>query len=383
MATQKRDYYEVLGVQKGASEDEIKKAYRKLAKKHHPDMNPDNKVAESKFKEASEAYEVLSDSEKKARYDQLGHAGTDPNFGAGGGYGGGGYGGFDVNGFGDIFETFFGGGGATRSRANHGPQKGRDIERTLELTFEEAANGVEKAVAVSRMENCDTCHGSGAKAGTQPRTCTTCNGSGQVRSKQNTIFGSFATVTTCPTCNGEGKMIETPCSACSGKGQTRQTKKIDVNIPKGIDNGQTISLREQGDKGHRGGPAGDLYITVTIAPHSLFERKGFDVICNVPITFIEAALGGGVDIPTLEGKVQLTIPEGTQNAAVFRLKGKGIPHLRGNGRGDQYVKIEVEVPKNMNVKQKKLLEEFGTSLGVQNFQRKKGFFDRMKKSLGK
>lgn len=380
MATQKRDYYEVLGVQKGASEEEIKKAYRKLAKKYHPDMNPDDKVAEGKFKEVSEAYEVLSSSDKKARYDQFGHAGTDPNFGAGG-YGGGGFGGFDVNGFGDIFETFFGG-GATRPRSN-GPQKGRDIERNLELTFEEAANGVEKVISVSRMESCEACNGSGAKEGTQSKTCGTCGGSGQVRTKQNTLFGSFASVTTCPTCGGEGKVIESPCTACSGKGQTRQTRKINVKIPKGIDNGQTISLREEGDKGRRGGPAGDLYITITIVPHALFERKGFDVICNVPITFIEAALGSEVDIPTLEGKVKLTIPEGTQNAAVFRLKGKGVPHLRGNGKGDQYVKIEVEVPKSLNAKQKKLLEDFGSSLGMQHFQRKKGFFDRMMKSIGK
>lgn len=380
VAAQKRDYYEVLGVQKGANEDELKKAYRKMAKQYHPDMNPDDKVAESKFKEVSEAYEILSDSEKRARYDQFGHAGTDPNFGAGG-YGGAGFGGFDANGFGDIFETFFGG-GATRTRTNNGPQKGRDIERAIEITFEEAANGVEKTVSVSRMENCETCHGSGAKEGTQPKTCATCNGSGQVRSKQNTLFGSFATVTTCPTCHGEGKVVENPCSACSGRGQVRQTKKINVKIPKGIDSGQTISLRSEGDKGRRGGPAGDLYITITIAPHALFERKGFDVICNVPITFIEAALGGEVDIPTLDGKVQLTIPEGTQNAAVFRLKGKGVPHLRGNGRGDQYVKIEVEVPKSLNAKQKKLLEEFGASLGIQHFQKKKGFFDKMKKSLG-
>lgn len=377
----KRDYYEVLGVGKDASADEIKKAYRKLAKKYHPDMNPGDKEAEAKFKEASEAYEVLSDSEKKARYDQFGHAGVDPNYGAGagaGGYGGAGFGGFGGFGdVGDIFETFFGGGGS-RARSN-GPRKGRDVERAIEITFEEAAFGVSKTINVSHMESCTTCNGSGAKPGTQPKTCTVCGGSGQVRKVQNSIFGQMATSVPCSACHGEGRIIEEPCPDCGGRGQKRVSKKIDVKIPAGIDHGQTISIRGQGDCGTKGGPSGDLYLTVTIAKHPVFEREGFNVLCNLPVSFVEATLGADVDVPTLDGKVSFTIPEGTQNGTVFRLRGKGITRLRGSGRGDQYVKVEIEVPKNLDRKQKEILRQFGETLDIKNFQKKKSFFERMKK----
>ncbi len=376
---EKRDYYEVLGVSKTASADEIKKAYRQTAKKYHPDMNPGDKEAEAKFKEASEAYEVLSDSDKKARYDQFGHAGVDPNYGAGaGGYGGGGFGGFGGFGdVGDIFDTFFGGG--SRARSNNGPRKGRDVERAIDITFEEAAFGVAKTINVSHMESCSTCGGSGAKAGTQPKTCTVCGGGGQVRKVQNSIFGQMATSVPCSACHGEGKIIDDPCPDCSGRGQNRVNKKIEIKIPAGIDHGQTISVRGQGDCGTKGGPAGDLYVTVTIAKHPVFEREGFNVLCDLPVSFVEATLGADVEVPTLDGKVSFSIPEGTQHGMVFRLKGKGITRLRGTGRGDQYVKIEVEIPKSLDKKQKELLKQFGESLDIKNFTKKKSFFEKMKK----
>lgn len=375
----KRDYYEVLGIQKGASEAELKKAYRAMAKKYHPDVNPGDKTAEANFKEVNEAYEVLSDPEKRSRYDQFGHAGTDPNgFGGfnGGGFGGG-FGGFDV---GDIFESFFGGSafGGGRGRAKNGPQKGADLKYSMEISFEEAAFGVEKVITISKMEACSKCGGSGAKPGTSASTCSRCNGSGQVQTKQNTPFGQFVSSKTCDACHGEGKIISDPCPACNGKGKLRNNIKKTINIPAGIDDGQTISLRGEGDPGTKGGPNGDLFINIKVKSHSLFKRQGNDVLCDVPITFTQAALGAEIEVPTIDGRVKYTVPEGTQTGDVFRLKGKGIPFLRGSGRGDQYVKVGIEVPKKLNEKQKELLRQFAEISGDETHEQRKGFFDKMK-----
>ena len=376
----KRDYYEVLGVSKGASDDEIKKAFRKKAKQYHPDLNPGDKTAEANFKEVNEAYAILSDSEKRSRYDQFGHAGTDENFGAGG-YGGG----FDMD-FGDIFSSFFGGGaspfGSSRSAGRNAPKRGRDLQHSISISFEEAAKGVERTLNISRYENCTSCNGSGAKSASDIQTCSACHGTGQVRTQQRTPFGVFQSTTVCSACGGKGQTIKNPCPDCSGKGQTRQTRKISIKVPAGIDNGQTITLRGEGDHGTKGGPKGDLYINVAVKPHPLFKRNGFDVNCDIPITFVEAALGAELDVPTLYGKAKLEIPEGTQSGAVFKLKQKGIPYLRGNGQGDQYVKVIVEVPKHLNDKQRELLKSFGETIGVSNFQQKKSFLDKVKKNLG-
>ena len=375
----KRDYYEVLGVDRNASESDIKKAYRKLAKQHHPDVNPGDKAAEAKFKEASEAYEVLSDSQKKSNYDQFGHAGNDAGFG---GFGGGDFGGFsDIS---DIFETFFGGsgfGGRSSGKRRNGPQKGADLKYSMEITFEEAAFGVEKDVTIARMENCNTCGGSGAKPGTNPETCKHCGGSGQVQVKQSTPFGQFVNSKVCDVCKGEGKININPCSTCGGKGKVRKTVTLKVNVPAGIDDGQTISLRGEGESGTKGGPAGDLYITMRVKSHTLFQRQGNDVVCEMPITFVHAALGVEIEVPTLDGKVKYTIPEGTQTGTVFRLKGKGIPFLRGNGRGDQYVKVNVEVPKKLNDKQKAILREFAENTNDAHEQQK-SWFDKVKDAFG-
>mgnify|MGYP005806833495 FL=1 len=382
MAEQKRDYYEVLGVSRSASEDEIKKAYRKLAKKYHPDLNPGNAEAEQKFKEVNEAYEVLSDSNKKARYDQFGFAGVDPNYGAGAG-GGGGFGGFtdfDFGDLGDIFGSFFGGGfgGSTRASRN-GPQRGESIRVGVTVSFEEAAFGCEKEVTVDRVDQCPTCKGSGCEPGTTPEVCTQCGGSGQVQQRRQTPMGVFATTTTCPKCGGRGKIIHSPCKDCGGTGQQRKRKTIQVNIPAGIDNGQTISLRGQGNAGKNGGPAGDLLITVTVRPHQLFRREGNDVLCEAPITFTQAVLGGEMEIPTIDGKVKYDIPEGTQTGTTFRLRGKGIPNLNGRGRGDQYVTVYIETPRNLNREQKEALKKFSQSLGEHNYEARKNFFSKFKK----
>ncbi|MBC7765777.1 MAG: molecular chaperone DnaJ [Hyphomonadaceae bacterium] len=375
----KRDYYEVLGVDRGASDDQLKKAYRKLAKQYHPDVNQENKGAEAKFKEANEAYEVLSDVQKRSRYDQFGHAGVDPNFGAGGGggYGGAGFGDFDIS---DIFEGFFGGGG--RQRRN-GPQKGRDLSQRVEITFEEAAFGVEKEISIFKQEKCDNCAGTGAKAGTAAKPCSTCHGSGQVQMRQNTILGQVMTTKTCDHCHGEGKIIEQPCNVCRGKGTVGKGKKIKVNIPKGIDDGQTISLRGEGEPGARGGPFGDLYIEVRVKSHTLFKRQDFNVVIELPVTFVQAALGAELEVPTLDGKVKYTMPEGTQTGSVFRLKGKGIPHLRDNGRGDQFIKVTVEVPKNLSGKQKEILKQFQEADKGNSHEQVKKFFDKVKDILKK
>ena len=374
----KRDYYEVLGVDKSATPDEIKKAYRKLAKKYHPDLNPDDKEgAEQKFKEATEAYEVLSDAEKKQKYDQFGHAAFDPT--AGGGYGGGGFGGFDGFDMGDIFNSFFGGGfgGGQRSNAN-APQRGRDITYNLDLTFEEACFGVEKDVTVNHLERCPSCQGSGAAAGTSPETCPTCHGTGQVRSVQRTAFGSFQSVRPCDSCGGRGTIIKTPCTACHGEGSVRKPKKVRVKIPAGIDDGQQVYVRGEGDAGSKGGPSGDLILNIRVRRHKLFVRQGYDILCDYPISFVQAALGAEVQVPTVDGKVSYHIPEGTQPNTVFRLRGKGVPKINSTQRGDQYVTIKVEIPKGLNEKQKDLLRHFDENVDASKYKQSKTFFEKMR-----
>jgi len=376
---EKRDYYEVLGVQKGASETDIKKAYRKLAKENHPDLHPGDKDAENRFKEINEAYEILSDSDKRSRYDQFGFAGVDPNYAAQNGYGGGFDGGFDFGDLGDIFGSFFGGGFGGASRSRSGPQRGETLRMGVTISFEEAAFGCEKEVSLERVEQCAACHGSGAAAGTSPETCSNCGGSGQVQQRRQTPMGVFATTGPCPRCGGKGKIINSPCRDCGGSGQVRKRKTVKVSIPAGIDNGQIISLRGQGNAGKNGGPAGDLQIVVSVRPHQLFRREGSDVYCDAPITFTQAVLGGEMEIPTIDGKVQYTIPEGTQTNTTFRLRGKGIPNVNGRGRGDQYVTVYIETPRNLNREQKEALRKFGETLKEHNYKDRKSFFDKFKK----
>ena len=379
MAEQKRDYYEVLGVSRGASEDEIKKAYKKMARKYHPDLNPGDKTAEEKFKEVNEAYEVLSDADKKARYDQYGHAGVDPNFGAGG-FGGGFDGSFDFGDLGDIFGSFFGGGFGGGRRTNpNAPQRGESIRMSIAISFEEAAFGCEKAVTVERYETCDTCHGNGCAPGTSPEVCPDCHGTGTVQVRRQTPMGVFATSSPCPKCGGKGRIIHQPCKDCRGSGMVRKKKTIQASIPAGIDNGQTISIRGQGNAGKNGGPAGDLLITITVRPHELFRREGTSVLCEAPITFTQAVLGAELEIPTIDGKVKYTLPEGTQSGTTFRLKGKGIPSINGRGRGDQYVTVYIETPKNLNKGQKEALKKFAETMGESNYEEQKKFFKKFKK----
>ena len=359
----KRDYYEVLGLKKGATDDEIKKAYRKMAKQYHPDLNPGNKDAEAKFKEVNEAYEVLSDADKKARYDQYGHAGVDPNFGAGGA-GFEGFGGFDM---GDIFSSFFGGGfGGGQSRNPNAPQRGSDIQANVTLTFEEAAKGCKKTVEVPRIEVCDQCSGSGAAAGTTTQTCPDCNGRGQVSSTQRTILGVMQTQRPCPRCGGKGTIIPTPCSKCKGTGRIRRPVSIEVNVPAGIDDRQSMNIRGQGNKGANGGPSGDLRVGVYVRNHPYFERDGFNVWYEANISFAQAALGSELVVPTLDGDVKYTVPAGTQPGDVFKLKDRGIPVLNGRGRGDQLVRVNVQVPKRLTEKQKELLRAFDEDLNPGN-----------------
>ena len=377
MPEQKRDYYEVLGVSKGASDEEIKKAYRKLAKKYHPDMNPGDKEAESRFKEVNEAYEILSNKEKRARYDQFGHAGVDPNYGAGGGGFTGDFGDIDL---GDLFGSFFGGfgGGGFGSSAGrrNGPQKGESLRASLTITFEEAAFGCEKELTVERMEQCTTCKGSGCAPGTTPEVCPECHGSGVVQTRRQTPMGVFASSNPCRKCGGTGRIIHQPCPDCHGGGFTRKRKTIKVSIPAGIDHGQTISLRGQGHAGKNGGPAGDLLVTVMVQPHDVFRRDGTAVFCEAPITFTQAVLGAELEIPTIDGKVKYTIPEGTQTGTVFRLKGKGIPVLNGRGRGDQYVTVTIETPRNLNREQKDALRKFSETLNEGNYEKHRSFFKK-------
>ena len=383
MAEDKRDYYEVLGVDKSVSDDDLKKAYRKAAKKYHPDLNPGDKEAEKKFKEVNEAYEVLSDKEKRARYDQFGHAGVDPNFGAGGA---GGYvGGFtgDFGDLGDIFNSFFGGGfGGGRSANPNAPRRGNDAAATVNLSFEEAAKGCKKTVKVTKIENCKECGGSGAEKGSSPKTCPVCHGTGQVATTQRTPFGVMQTQQVCNNCHGSGKIIDKPCHACAGKGRIRHTVEQNVEIPAGIDDGQVINLRGGGDAGANGGPAGDLRINVNVRPHPIFERRGYDVYCEIPITFTQAALGDEIVVPTLDGKVKFTIHEGTQPGDEFKLRGKGIQRLNYSGKGDEYVKIVVEVPKELSKAQKEKLKEFDKATDEKNYKNRKGFSDKIKDFFG-
>ena len=374
---EKRDYYEVLGIQKGASEDEIKKAYKKLARKYHPDMNPGDKEAEEKFKEVNEANEVLSDPEKKARYDQFGFAGVDPNYGAGAGGAGGFGGGFDFGDLGDIFGSFFGGGfGGGQRRNPNAPQRGESIRASVSVSFTDAAFGCEKSVTLERSEMCGTCKGNGCAPGTTPEVCPDCHGTGTVQVRRQTPMGVFASNGPCRKCGGTGRLIHQPCPDCRGGGTVRKRKTIQVTIPAGIDHGQTISLRGQGNAGKNGGPAGDLLITVMVQPHDLFRRDGVDVFCEAPITFTQAVLGAELEIPTIDGKVKYSIPEGTQTGTVFRLKGKGIPVLNGRGRGDQYVTVSIETPRNLNKEQKEALRKFSETVGENNYEKRKSFFKK-------
>ncbi|MFL6673875.1 MAG: molecular chaperone DnaJ [Massilia sp.] len=368
----KRDFYEILGVAKSASEEDIKKAYRKLAMKYHPDRNPDNKEAEEKFKEVKEAYEMLTNPEKREAYDRYGHAGVDPNMGAGaGGFGAGGFG----DAFGDIFGDIFGGGRARSS----GPQvyRGADLRYNLEITLEQAANGFDTTIRVPSWDKCDTCHGSGAKPGTAPVTCSTCHGHGQVRMQQ----GFFSIQQTCPKCHGSGKVIPEPCAACGGAGRIKRNKTLEVKIPAGIDNGMRIRSTGNGEPGTNGGPSGDLYVEIHIKPHAVFQREGDDLHCEMPISFTKATLGGEIEVPTLSGKVSFTVPEGTQTGKTFRLKGKGIKGVRSGYAGDLFCHVVVETPVKLTDKQKDLLREFDRLTkegGAKHSPQSKGWMDKVK-----
>lgn len=388
--SEKRDYYEVLGVAKDAGNDEIKSAYRKLAMKYHPDRNPDDKEAEEKFKEANEAYEVLSDEEKRKNYDQFGHAGVDPNFGAGGGSG---FGGFGAGGFEDIFSDIFssfggggggggfgfdfGGGGARR----RGPARGSDMKININLTFKEAVFGVEKKIKIKRKEECPTCHGSGAKPGTSPEVCDKCGGSGQVYTRQQTPFGTIQRSAVCDKCHGEGEIIKEKCETCAGSGVVEKERTINIVIPAGVDDGSVLPLRGEGNAGAHQGGSGDLYVYIHVQEDPIFKREDDDVYFEVPITFAQAALGAELVVPTVDGKVKLKIPEGTQTGKVFRLKNKGVPNVHGRGRGDQYITVKVEVPKKLNKKQKELLKNFDTEVGKDNHQEGKSFWQKVKDIL--
>ncbi|MBO5101589.1 MAG: molecular chaperone DnaJ [Clostridia bacterium] len=378
MADNKRDYYEVLGVGKSATEDEIKKAYRQLAKKYHPDMNPGDKEAEVKFKEVNEAYAVLSDSEKRAKYDRFGHAAFDPSAGGGSGFGGfGGFGGADFD-FGDIFSSFFGGGGGSSRSRHNAPIEGDDIGTRVTVTFEEAVFGCKKEINFARVENCAECSGSGAAKGTTPETCTTCKGTGRVTVQQQTMLGYMQTQRACSACGGRGKIIKTPCKNCNGKGRVKINKKLEVNIPAGIDDRQNIVLRGQGSAGINGGPAGDLIIEVRVKEHPIFIRRGNNIYFEVPISFAEAALGAEIEIPMLDGsREKYKIPEGTQSGTDFTMRGKGVADVNSKRRGDLIFTATVETPNNLTSEQKELLKKFAASLGENNNKKKKSFFSKI------
>lgn len=376
---EKRDYYEVLGISKNATDDEVKKAYRQLAKKYHPDLNPGNAEAEAKFKEVNEAYEVISDKEKRAKYDRFGHAGVDPNYGAGAA--GGSPFGVDMD-FGDIFSSVFGGFGGFGSRRGsnpNAPRRGADVETTVNISFDEAAKGCKKEISYNSVVTCKECSGTGAQKGTSPKTCSVCSGRGQVTVNQRTPFGVVQTSRVCDACRGKGVVVENPCKACSGNGRVKKNRKIEINIPAGINDEQMLNVSGQGSSGTNGGPAGDVHVYVNVRPHQIFDRRGDDVWCELPITFAQAAMGAEVVVPTIDGKVSYSVHEGTQPGDVFKLKGKGIPHINGRGRGDQYVKVTVEVPKNLTSKQKDILKQFENATTDKNYAKRKGFFDVIKK----
>ncbi len=381
----KRDYYEVLGVSKSATPDEIKKAYRQLAKKYHPDLNPDNKEAEAKFKEANEAYEILSDSDKKEKYDRFGFAGVDPSYGAGQGGGFGGFGGFDGGmefDLGDLFGSFFGGfgGGGARSNPN-APRRGSDIQTNIYISFEEAAKGCKKTVEFQKIEVCDECSGSGAAKGSSPQTCPDCNGRGQINIQQRTPFGTISTSKPCQRCGGKGTFNPNPCTRCKGAGRIRRTVKQEITIPAGIDDGQIFTVRNMGNAGANGGPAGDLRVGVIVKPHPFFERDGYNVWYDVTVSFVQAALGDKLRVPTIDGQVEYILPAGTQPGDIFKLKGRGIQVLNSTRRGDQLIRVNIEVPKNLNEKQKDALMNFNTAMGAKAVEpeEKKGFFGSKKK----
>lgn len=385
---EKRDYYEVLGIGKNATDAEIKSAYRKLAKKYHPDLNPGNKEAEEKFKEVNEANDVLSDPQKRQRYDQFGFAGVDPNYAAanGGGAGGfgGGFGGVDLGDiFGDIFGGGFGGGfsgfgGGSSTRTANAPRKGHDIQASVILTFEEAAHGCSKKITINRQDTCPDCGGTGAAKGTSPETCPDCGGRGYVVTQQRTPFGVMQSQQPCSHCGGRGTIIRNPCKTCRGTGKTAARKSLEINIPAGIDDDQNIALRGQGDAGSNGGPAGDVIVHVTVKADPMFERDGYDVTIHVPITFSQAVLGDDVEVPTVDGRIVQHIPEGTQSGTKFRLRGQGIQYLNGRGRGDQYVIVDVEIPKKLNRTQREALKAFEDSLKDENYEKRKSFFKNLK-----
>lgn len=382
-----KDYYATLGVARGATADEIKKAYKQQVKKYHPDLNPDSKTAEEKMKEVNEAYEVLSNEEKRARYDQFGADAVNGNYAGGAGYGGQGFGGAD---FGDIFDMFFGGnGGRSGARQQNMARQGEDMRLDVTVSFEEAAKGTTREVPLTRSEACPDCGGSGAKAGTGRTTCSQCGGRGQVATVQSTPLGQFQTVKTCPRCGGRGSVVESPCPKCSGSGRVRKQRKIKINIPAGVDNDSRLRMSGEGEGGYNGGPAGDLYIFVTVEPHSYFRRSGDDILCDLPITMVQAALGDEVEVYTLDGKVKLTIPEGTQTGTSFRLRGRGFPKLRGYGKGDQNVRVTVQTPKNLSAEQKDLLRKFAgmaptvedTAKGKAKETKTRGFFNKVKDAM--
>ena len=382
---EKRDYYEVLGIGKNATDAEIKSAYRKLAKKYHPDLNPGDKEAEEKFKEVNEANDVLSDPQKRQRYDQFGFAGVGPNYGAGQGGGFGGFGGGvdlgDI--FGDIFGGGFGGGfsgfgGGSSTRTANAPRKGHDIQASVILTFEEAAHGCSKKITINRQDTCPDCGGTGAAKGTSPETCPDCGGRGYVVTQQRTPFGVMQSQQPCSHCGGRGTIIRNPCKTCRGTGKTAARKSLEINIPAGIDDDQNIALRGQGDAGSNGGPAGDVIVHVTVKADPMFERDGYDVTIHVPITFSQAVLGDDVEVPTVDGRIVQHIPEGTQSGTKFRLRGQGIQYLNGRGRGDQYVIVDVEIPKKVTRAQREALKAFEDSMKEDNYEKRKGFFKNLR-----
>lgn len=374
MATNKRDYYEVLGIERDASDDDIKKAFRKLAFKYHPDHNREEEGGEA-FKEVNEAYQVLSDRDKRSVYDRYGHTGSETSFGRG-------FEDVDLSGFGDIFDAFFGGATAP---AHQGPQTGNDQKTNLTLTFEESVFGCEKELHIPRIEHCSVCHGLGSKPGVNPTRCPTCNGSGQIRRAQQSIFGRFTNVATCSRCRGEGSIITEPCLKCQGSGRERADRTISIKIPPGVDNSAQVVMRGEGDSGSKGGPNGNLFINLTVKPHAFFVRREDDIIYELPINFVQAALGDEVEVPGLAGKTKIKIPPGSQTGKVFRLKGQGVTHLKRNGRGDQIILLVVVTPETLNDKQRQLLKELGASLTGQNMpapEKWKNWLDGAKDAFG-